>query len=83
MLGGTKFVKVPTAREVSKIFTDHTFLISQNSTKLSKNITGVPTVHSNFQKIQMPTGGSVNFWGAPAPISPRRAIPALRPIGNR
>ena len=56
---GTKIVKVRTASEVSKSFTNHTFLIGSKFDKTLqkryKQVTEVPTVHSNF-KIQVPTG---------------------------
>ena len=63
---GIKIVKVPTAREASKIFTDHTFLIGpefdKTLKKRDKQVTEVPTVHSNFQKFKCRRG-------APAPCS--------------
>ena len=34
--GGTKIVNVPTAREASKVFTDHTFLIRSKFNKTLK-----------------------------------------------
>ena len=57
---GTKTVKVPTAREASKIFTDHTILIGSEFDKTlykhDKQVTGVPTVHSDFQKFKCQRG---------------------------
>ena len=81
--GGAKTARVPTASEASKIFTGHTHTFQiglkcdYTLKKHNKQVTRVPTVHRNFQKFKCPRGGSVNFWGAPAPPStPGRAIPA-------
>ena len=75
--GGTKTVRVLTASEVSKIFTDHTFKIGLKCDytlyKHNKQVTEVTTVHRNFQKFKCRWGGSVNFWGAPPkhpPVAP-------------
>ena len=79
--GGTKTVRVPTASEASKIFTGHTFQIGLKCDytlkKHNKQVTKVPTVHRNFSKIQVPTGGLSEFLGGSCPPSnPGRAIPA-------
>ena len=58
--GGAKLVKLPTASEASKIFTDYTFVIDSKFDKTlqkhDKQVTKVPAVHRNFEKIQVPTG---------------------------
>ena len=79
---GGKALRVPTAREASKIFTGHTFQIGLKCDytlyKHNKQVTRVPTVHKNFQKFKCRRGGSVNFWGGllPPPSTRGRPIPA-------